>query len=335
MPFVLFVLAQVFSKIRRIALALGLAAITSAPAANPEIQVKDGQKVAFLGDSITAAGWGSKGGYVQLVVDALGKNGIKIIPIPAGVGGNTSQDMLARLDNDVLSKQPDWMTLSCGVNDVWHGATGVDLETYKKNITSIVDQAQAKGIKVVILTSTPISEEPNSNNEKLAAYNDFLRQLAQERKLPLADLSADFLATLKPLPTSPDSRFLTIDGVHMNAEGNVLMAKGVLGAFGVSPMQLAQIEKAWLTQPDTASVTVYPFDPRPEIGLKLGQFRALNKIAESRKVSGVQFVRSIWLRSLSKVVQAHASNPILDPEQIKNETNLQLAKDIQAITRLP
>jgi len=288
-----------------------------------------------LGDSITAMGWGSKGGYVQLVVDALGKNGIKIIPIPAGVGGNTSKDMLARLDNDVLSKQPDWMTLSCGVNDVWHGATGVDLETYKKNITSIVDQAQAKGIKVVILTSTPISEEPNSNNEKLAAYNDFLLQLAQERKLPLADLSADFLATLKPLPTSPDSRFLTIDGVHMNAEGNVLMAKGVLRAFGASPMQLAQIEKAWLTQPDTASVTVYPFDPRPEIGLKLGQFRALNKIAESRKVSGVQFVRSIWLRSLSKVVQAHASNPILDPEQIKNETNLQLAKDIQAITRLP
>ena len=63
----------------------------------------------------------------------------KIEVIPAGVGGNTSKDMLARLDRDVLSKKPDWMTLSCGVNDVWHGATGVPLDQYQQNITSIVE----------------------------------------------------------------------------------------------------------------------------------------------------------------------------------------------------
>lgn len=27
--------------------------------------------------------------------------------------------MLARLDASVISKDPDWMLLSCGVNDVW------------------------------------------------------------------------------------------------------------------------------------------------------------------------------------------------------------------------
>ena len=70
--------------------------------------------------------------------------------------------MLARLDKDVISKKPQWMTLSCGVNDVWHFKLklgkrtfqGVGLEDYKKNIRAIVDKAQAAGIKVMILTST-------------------------------------------------------------------------------------------------------------------------------------------------------------------------------------
>ena len=87
---------------------------------------------------------------------------MKIQIIPAGVSGNTSKDMLARLDKDVLSKKPQWMTLSCGVNDVWHGVNGVPLDQYKQNITSIVDQAQAAGIKVVILTATMIGEEDNA-----------------------------------------------------------------------------------------------------------------------------------------------------------------------------
>jgi lysophospholipase L1-like esterase len=95
------------------------------------ILVTSGQKIAFLGDSITAAGWEDRG-YIHLVIDGLKQEGIDATPIPAGVGGNTSKDMLARIDTDVIAKQPDWMTLSCGVNDVWHGAGGVDLETTKR-----------------------------------------------------------------------------------------------------------------------------------------------------------------------------------------------------------
>ncbi len=109
------------------------------------ILIHSGQKIAFLGDSITANGWNMAGGYVKLVVDGLAKEGVTVTPIPAGVSGNTSKDMLARLDRDVLSKQPDWMTLSCGVNDVWHtDASHVDLDAYKLNITSIVDQARRR-----------------------------------------------------------------------------------------------------------------------------------------------------------------------------------------------
>ena len=117
--------------------------------AHGEIAVKSGEKIAFLGDSITQAGWGDPTGYVRLVMAGLAANGVNAEPVPAGIGGHKSNQMLARLDNDVLSKKPQWMTLSCGVNDVWHGANGVPLDKYKENITQIVEKCAAAGVKQI------------------------------------------------------------------------------------------------------------------------------------------------------------------------------------------
>jgi lysophospholipase L1-like esterase len=171
------------------------------------------------------------------VISGLAANGMKATAIPAGISGHRATQMMRRLDRDVLSKKADWMTLSCGVNDVWHGANGVPLEQYKTNITAIVDKCQAAGIKVVILTATVIGEDlGNPNNQKLAAYNDFLRALAKEKNCQLADLNADFQTVLKAAPKP--GGVLTGDGVHMNAAGNLVMAKGVLKAFGLDAAQL-------------------------------------------------------------------------------------------------
>jgi len=109
-------------------LAMGLA--TGSPITPPQFPVSEGQKIAFLGDSITELGVGPHG-YVTLVMKGLEANGVKAIAIPAGRSGHKSNDMLARLDRDVISKKPEWMTLSCGVNDVWHGVNGVPLDKYK------------------------------------------------------------------------------------------------------------------------------------------------------------------------------------------------------------
>lgn len=69
----------------------------------------------------------------------------KAVKIPAGISGHKSNQMLARLERDVLKKKPQIMTLSAGVNDVWHGRRGVSLEDYRKNITEIVDKAAGCG----------------------------------------------------------------------------------------------------------------------------------------------------------------------------------------------
>lgn len=230
--------------------------------ASAEILVKSGEKIAFLGDSITAAGWSSPSGYVKLVIAGLKANGVEAEAVPAGISGHKSDQMLARLEKDVLSKKPQWMTLSCGVNDAWHGAKGVPLDeamaangtfdgnvaqrgTYKKNITEIIDKASAAGVKPVILTATVIKEELDGElNKKVAPYNEFLRSLAKEKNVPLADLNALFHVAIKAA-NKPGTNVLTYDGVHMNAEGDQLMATGVLQAFGLSAEQITKAKAAW------------------------------------------------------------------------------------------
>ena len=80
------------------------------PAAQAQCLFKPKEKVAFLGDSITAQGWTNAHGYVRLVVAGLQVNGVEITPLPAGIGGHKSDDMLARLERDVIAKHPDWVT---------------------------------------------------------------------------------------------------------------------------------------------------------------------------------------------------------------------------------
>ncbi len=262
-----------------------------------DLLVKSGDKVAFLGDSITSNGAVPPGGYVRLVESGLAQQGVKIEVIAAGVSGNTSKDMLARLERDVLAKKPTLMTLSCGVNDVWHGPTGVALEIYKQNIRAIVDRAQAASIKVVILTATMISEDPAAaNNQKLEAYNDFLRALAKEKDLPLADLNADEQAELKRLAAEKPVKgnILTADGVHPNALGDEMMATGILKAFGLSDKQLLQQRATWLDLGNAAQVKVaVKMTPR--------QFRALQLLAAEADLPMDRFLSEKFDRMMPEI----------------------------------
>jgi len=267
----------------RLSIAILVALSASAPLIRAEIPIKSGDKVAFLGDSITAAGYSNPGGYVQLIGAALAANGVKVELIGAGRSGHKSDQMLERLDRDVISKKPQWMTLSCGVNDVWHGAKGIALEDYQKNIASIVDRAQAAGIKVVILTATMIGEDPsNPNNKKLAAYNDFLRALASEKKCRLADLNADMQAALaearKSQPAPASKNLLTTDGVHMAFAGDMMMATGVLKGLGLDSAELAKAKSAWLDLPNTVTLDL-------KVALTQRQAEMLENLAARRNTS--------------------------------------------------
>ena len=267
-----------------------------------EIPVKSGEKIAFLGDSITQQGNGGPGGYVQLVGSGLAANGVKVEIIGAGISGHKSNQMLERLDRDVLSKKPQWMTLSCGVNDVWHGANGVPLEDYKKNITAIVDQAQAAGVKVVILTSTMIREDQaTAENQKLVPYNEFLRALATEKKCLLADLNADMQAAIAEAAKAGPVKgnVLTSDGVHMAYPGNEMMASGVLKGFGLDAAELSKAKEAWLDLPGTSNVAA-------KMALTRRQMQQLEKLAAARKTTANALIDGEFAKMVTTLLTSEA-----------------------------
>lgn len=215
---------------------ISLSALFVSLSLSADICIKNGDTVAFMGDSITQQGNQSDVGYVNLVMKGLEFAGVKANKLPAGISGNKSNNMLARLEKDVLSKKPQWMTFSCGVNDVWHGRTGVKLEQYKENVTKIFDMCASNGVKVIVLTATMIGEDANNdNNKKLVAYNEWLREEAKRRNLRIADLNADMQSTLTEIRKTDKTQGnkLTRDGVHMAYKGNVMMAWGVLRAMGL------------------------------------------------------------------------------------------------------
>ncbi len=266
------------SNLNMLAAILVMATFTS----YAEIQVKDGDKVAFLGDSITQGGNSAPGGYLHLVAYGLKASGITISMVPAGISGHKSNQMLARVDTDVLAKKPQWMLLSCGVNDVWHGARGVSLEEYKTNIAEIVRKAQDAGVKVMILTSTMIREDQeNPENQKLIAYNDYLRELAKEKGCLLADLNQDMQAAVEKAKTTGER--ITSDGVHMAFGGNKMMATGILRAFGVEEAKLTEIVTAWNALPGTVS---------EKIGFSQNEYTELVKTARSQNLSVQDYICS-------------------------------------------
>jgi lysophospholipase L1-like esterase len=283
-------------------LTLLLAACLAMPAFSANLA--SGAKVAFLGDSITQFGAGSHTGYVNLVASGLKANGIDIQLVRAGISGHKSNQMLARLQKDVLRHKPDWMLLSCGVNDVMHGKRGVPLEPYKQNITEIVSQAQSAGVKVMILTATMIKEDPqDKRNLTLAAYNDFLRGLAREKNCPLADLNQDMQTQLAKLTAAGHKgNVLTRDGVHMNPFGDVMMATGILRAFGLGEAELQKAEAVWQQEP--VIYTLRPWRSQhastPSITFTLEHTRALQERARQAGKSYDQWLKETLQKALDQ-----------------------------------
>ena len=237
---------RVSSRLCAVALVLAFGSAVRTAVCEPSagLLVKDGDRIAFMGDSITLLGdWPI--GYVNLVMDGLKRAGLKdAVKIAAGAGGDRSNRMLARIDK-VLAQKPDWILISCGVNDVWHREhvkpdgrhTGVDLPDYIRNMREMYDRCDKAGAKVVVLTSTMITEDENDQKNKwLVDYNEFERAEAKKRGYVLADLNAAMwrrLRKIRETDKTPGLK-LTRDGVHVNFTGDCQMAATILEAFGAS-----------------------------------------------------------------------------------------------------
>jgi len=189
-------------------------------------------RVIFFGDSITQAGVNA-GGYIMRI-DSMCKAEGKIDNyefIGAGIGGNKVYDLYLRMDSDVLAKNPDVVIIYIGVNDVWHkssSGTGTDADKFEKFYQAIIDKLKAKNIKIILSTPAAIGEKTDFSNPQygdMNEYSNIIRRIASKNNLALVDLRKAFLDhNLKNNPANKDRGILTTDRVHLNTNGNQLVA---------------------------------------------------------------------------------------------------------------
>jgi lysophospholipase L1-like esterase len=230
--------------VSRLALALGasmalFATSTQSTAAEP---LKQGDRIVFLGDSITQAGAGPHG-YVTLVKNLITEQepelGVEVIG--AGISGNKAPDLEKRLDADVLAKNPTVVVIYIGINDVWHSLSnrGTPKDVYAAGLLRMIDKIQAAGARVILCTPSVIGEKTDGSNkldEMLDEYSQISRDTAKEAKVQLLDLHQAFQSYLKRHNAeTAEKGVLTSDGVHLNAAGNRFVAGQMLAALGVRP----------------------------------------------------------------------------------------------------
>lgn len=189
------------------------------------------KKIIFFGDSITQAGV-NPGGYITMLKEMYAKAGNTSELIGAGIGGNKVYDLFLRMEDDVLSKNPDVVVVYVGVNDVWHKAsfgTGTDADKFTKFYTAMIKKMQSQGIKLILTTPAAIGEKTDHSNQQdgdLNQYSKIIRDLAKEHKCGLVDLRKEFLAyNLAKNPENKGQGILTTDRVHLNEAGNKLVAE--------------------------------------------------------------------------------------------------------------
>lgn len=198
-------------------------------------------KIVFFGDSITQMG-ANKGGYIDRIQGYIADKKLqdKFELAGAGIGGNKVYDLYLRMEDDVLAKNPDVVAIYVGINDVWHKATshtGTDIDKYEKFYAAIIKKLQAKNIKVALCTPSVIGEKKNNVNPQdaeLNQYSDVVRKLATQYNCTLIDLRKTF-ADYETAHNTGDkeSGVLTTDRVHLNANGNQLVADEMIKALSI------------------------------------------------------------------------------------------------------
>lgn len=160
--------------------------------------------------------------------------------INAGIGGNNTVDLLARIDADCLAQRPELTILMAGTNDV-NSKKHVPLADYERNMRLMVSKLLAAKSQVMLMTILPVYEpylitrhdpafyKPEGHAARKTAMNGVIQRIATDNNLPLLDMHHIFEAvgsiglTAGSLLKNEANSNKT-DGVHPTPEGYRTMA---------------------------------------------------------------------------------------------------------------
>ncbi|WP_251549779.1 SGNH/GDSL hydrolase family protein [Neobacillus muris] len=212
------------------------------------MQIEKGQKLLFIGDSITDCertkpeGEGSFGGlgkgYVSLVdaflQAAYPELGIRVVN--KGISGHTVRHLKGRWQEDVIDQKPDWLSIMIGINDVWRQydipfikEKHVYLEEYEETLRKLVTETKPFVKGLVLMTPFYLeSNEQDPMRRTMDQYGQIVRKIAEETNSPVVDTQSAFKHILNHLYPAA----LAWDRVHPSTAGHMILAKSFLNAIG-------------------------------------------------------------------------------------------------------
>lgn len=191
-------------------------------------RVIERDKIVCLGDSIT---YGYPDGpdysWVKLLAAATGLNLLN-----RGISGETTGQMLARFNDDVVAEQPAYVIFAGGHNDGW---MGVPLGEVEDNIRQVVEQAQQQGVCPILVLPAPLNVEQLLQNfqgtrEEAEKYQAILQQI-RNWIAQFAEASGIFaLDFYSPLLGSDGQGLphLLLDGGHPTHEGYRVLGEAAI-----------------------------------------------------------------------------------------------------------
>lgn len=170
---------------------------------------------------------------------------LKVKPkvINAGVGGDNTVNLLARLDKDCLAHQPQLTILMVGTNDM-NSVKHIPLPEYERNLEQIVRQLKAADTEILISSILPAYEpyllgrhpaafyQPEGVRARRIQVNQTIEQVAKRNQLYYLDLCHRFEAIGK-IGTEKESLIQNelnsgkTDGIHPTTNGYRFIALSV------------------------------------------------------------------------------------------------------------
>lgn len=269
-----------------------------------------GDRVAWIGDSISHNGWWHR--YVLAFLATRFPQQVFTVQ-NRGLSGDDAGGALRRFREDIATTPPTRATVMFGMNDVKRSLYGgLDstarcqaraeaLARYAANLESLVDRVVALGTAPILLTPTPYDQTTVSLtmnhvgvNDALARCRDIVMACAARRRLPVIDLHTP-LTALHQRHQAVDPGFSLIgpDRVHPGEMGHLAIAYHVLRAFDIDGLvsdlaidaAAARVDRhrhlavsEFAATPDGCSLTVlsrslpFPLTPGARLALALVPF---------------------------------------------------------------
>lgn len=155
--------------------------------------------------------------------------------INAGIGGNNTTEMLARLEKDCLAHRPKLTILMAGTNDM-NSVKHVPLVQYEENMNQLARLIMKHGSKLLIMTILPVYEpylltrhpasfyQPEGVTVRRQQVNEVIKKVAKAHRAHLLDMGSRFEAIGK-IGLDKDSLIQNeanankTDGIHPTANG--------------------------------------------------------------------------------------------------------------------